>query len=276
MSTTQRIIALYIHPDSGPILPMPLDMMAVEMMALKAPGSIQRDDARIREVAKRIREKFPDVDPESRWREVASLIGRLSHADLFNGIVLRLPGKIEEEIVASSELSKATLEELDRLAKEIQQLNKGLQKERVEHEATKAKFYAIESENKRLKVLYDKANTEIADLRVQAQHAAEKVERARARITSTSAARDATEQEAAGLKIQLEQAQKELQARPDFEAELSLLRQRVTSAEHTERQLCETIEERERKIDELQERIRYLTEDTQAEDTPGSDPFADW
>lgn len=275
---TQRIMVLYIHPDTGPVMPMELDLMAVEVVALKVPGADRRDDARIREIARKIKEKFPKVDPESNWHEVASLIGRLSHAQSFNGVVLRLPGTIDIAPPTSS-ASPAPVKELtaqlEQFTKEIKQLRRELQKERQEHNATKARLYTAEGENKRLKGFqdqFDKLNREVADARFQVQQLQDKVGRARTIIQKARDDADAAQQETASVKLELEQARQEVStfqaALGQIQEELSLLRQRANHADKAEQQFRETLERRDQEIANLQARLRYLTED---EDTSSSE-----
>jgi len=273
-------MVLYIHPDTGPVMPMELDLMAVEIVALKVPGDDRRNDARIREIARKIKEKFPKVDPESNWREVATLIGRLRHAQTFNGVVLRLPGTID---MAPSPLAspasptpvREITAQLEQFTKEIKQLRRELQKERQEHNATKARLFTTESENKRLKGLqdqFDKLNRELADARFQAQQLQDKVGRARTIVQKAREDTDVAQQETASVKLELEQAQQDVStfqiALTQMQEELSQLRQRVTNSDKAEQQLRETIEKRDREIADLQARLRHSTED---EDTFSSE-----
>ena len=254
MSTRQRTIALYIHPDTGPITPMLLDLMAVEMVALSVP-STHHDDARAREIARLITKSFPKVDPHSAWRQVTSISGRLSSADIFNGIVLRLPGTIEGPAVTAS---TSTLDELKKLTHEVEQLKDTRKREQQEHNELKAQAYSLHNENKRLKMLYEKSNNEGSDLRLRAQQIQDEAKRAQILVDRANRRADKAEQELATQQATLEMAHKELQKRS--EAEYFALRQKVKNADKAEEQLRATIVELEQKLSVSRERIRLLTE----------------
>jgi hypothetical protein len=261
MSTTRRSIAIYIHPDDGPIMPMELDMLAVETLALSVPAGSQREDVRFREIARRIRDQFPEVDPESNWRELRSIMGRLSHFDLFNGIVLRLPGKIKMPVTAPAQPSQATISELNDLTKKVQQLSRQLSKVNAEHDVTKTRLYTQESENKRLKTARDKLSQECSGLQVQTQRDQETIERARLIVKRLREELEAAQRETAGMQTELEQVRNEFQANSRMTDEISILRQQTTNAQKTEQQLRETLAQRDQAIQELQDKIRELTED---------------
>jgi hypothetical protein len=292
MDTTRRVIALYIHPDIGPVMPMEIDLMEVEIAALKVPGSVQRDNARINEIARRIKARFSGIDTSRGIQEIAALIGKLGHYTYFNGVVLRLPGTIEMPSTNAKPVPTPDLKEIKeqvaRFTQEIAQLKKVVQQERQEHLATKGSLYAVEGENKRLKSQHDKSSTELADAHLHVQRLQERLEHARDIVNTARSMTDATEQEAASVKTELEQAKLTItelkaalvqiqQESSGIAQELSQLRQQTLHAQKAEEQLRITLEDREREISELRVKLRRMAEgdDDEVSDTRGAyDPFA--
>jgi DNA repair exonuclease SbcCD ATPase subunit len=222
MNVTRRVIALYIHPDTGPVTPMELDLMQVELVALRAVGG-SYDEARAREIARLVRAKFAQVDPESNWRELMAIGSRLSHADIFNGIVLRLPGTIVDG--GRQQPDEETKKKLERLTRQFQQISESYQKERQE---LREKVSRLESEQKRLKAFSQNAGADLLTLRAQLQQ--ERDAHKRARLVAEQA-REETERlvrEYAALQTQAElerEQQAVLQARIKHDqAELTKLR----------------------------------------------------
>jgi chromosome segregation ATPase len=216
------VIALYIHPDTGPVTPMELDLMQVELVALRAVGG-SYDEARAREIARLVRAKFAQVDPESNWRELMAIGSRLSHADIFNGIVLRLPGTIVDG--GRQQPDEETKKKLERLTRQFQQISESYQKERQE---LREKVSRLESEQKRLKAFSQNAGADLLTLRAQLQQ--ERDAHKRARLVAEQA-REETERlvrEYAALQTQAElerEQQAVLQARIKHDqAELTKLR----------------------------------------------------
>lgn len=249
MNVTRRVIALYIHPDSGPVTPMELDLMQVEMVALRAVGGAY-DEARAREIARLVRAKFAQVDPESNWRELMAIGSRLSHADIFNGIVLRLPGTIADG--SKQEPDEETKKKLERLTRQFQQISESYQKER---QGLREKVSRLESEQRRLQTLSQHANTDLQTLRTQLQQ--ERDAHARTRQAGQQALEEAERltHEYAALQTQTELEREEqaaLQARAKHEqAELIKLRL-------LQRQQAEQIRDLEAERVALQQRLAGL------------------
>lgn len=292
MDTTRRVIALYIHPDSGPVMPMEIDLMEVEIAALKVPGSVQRDNARVNEIARRIKAQFPGIDTSRATQEIAALIGKLGHYAYFNGVVLRLPGSIDLPSTAAKPAVTPDLKEIkeqvSRFTQEIAQLKKAVQIERQEHLATKGSLYTVEGENKRLKAQSEKSSTELADARLHIQRLQERFERARDIVNTARTATDTAEQEAASVKTELEQAQSTItelkaaivqmqQESSGTMRELSSLRQQALHDQKAEEQLRATLEDYKSEISSLRDKLRRMVEgdDGEGDEVAGEyDPFA--
>src|SRR5229473_5593788 len=87
------IITLYIHPDTGPIKDVKLDLMKVEEAVQRSKsGGLGRDEERMRMVGELLKKRFPDIEPDSNRAAFKGILARLSLAAQFNGIVLRLNG----------------------------------------------------------------------------------------------------------------------------------------------------------------------------------------
>jgi len=249
MNVTRRVIALYIHPDTGPVTPMELDLMQVEMVALRAVGG-SYDEARAREIARLVRAKFARVDPESNWRELMAIGSRLSHADIFNGIVLRLPGTIADG--SRQEPDEETTKKLERLTRQFQQVSESYQKER---QGLREKVAHLESEQRRFRTLSQHAGADLLTLRVQLQE--ERDAHARTRQAGQQAREEAERltRAYAALQTQAElerEAQAGLQARVKYEqAELIKLRLH-------QRQQAEQVRNLEAERAALQQRLAGL------------------
>ncbi len=271
MITALHVITLYIHPEKGPITPMRLDMMDVEVAAIRSPVGANRDDVRAREIAARIKKEFKDVDPHSKLGEIRTLVGKLSHTYLFNGIALCLPGTIDGKSVPNP-----TVEEFQRLTQEILELKKQLEEQRRKHDAVSARLHHLESENKRLVNKYNEANSEVTGLQVHLQEAEEQVKNARTEAKRAKDKSERLEQENAALQTELDLAKRDKQTFQAMQTELSSLRQSLTQANKAEQQLRETLARRENEINALRDRIGRITGDLR-HDTADEDgnPFGD-
>ncbi len=261
MSIQKQVIKIYIHPDNDVIKQMDLDITAVREAAYRAPGYDQ-DKAALQEIGNQIKKRFPHVDTSSNPRQLAALLGRLSMADAFNGVVIRLQGKIDD---CSSAPPRTIQSELDAAVETISQMRSKLEKERKDLEALKVRTYALENENRRLKVFYDKEHNELITLRPHIEQL--KTEAARARRGAEHAQEnvDQLTKKVASLQTHLDLAQQELQERPaqthSNEQELAALRKEKRDASAREAHLNNTIERLEGEINRLQGIIRSLTED---------------
>jgi DNA repair exonuclease SbcCD ATPase subunit len=274
MNTAQHIITLYIHPERGPIMPMQLDMMEVEMATLKSASDVNRDDVRVREIAVRIKKEFKDVEPFGRTVEILSLVRTLRHVQMFNGVVLRLPGVIDGKV--SPPPSNPAADELEHLTQEILKLKVQREDMQRKYEAAAVYLARLESENKHLLNVYDIAQSDCKDLQEQVETSTWRAKTAQAELKLAKEHREYLEREKAALQTQLELAKQDKQAFHAAQGDLSSLRQSLTSATKAEQQLRDTLEKREQEMKELRESIRRLAENLPYElrsDSP--DPWGD-
>jgi len=262
MSIQKQIIKIYIHPDTGPITQMDLDVTTIREEIYRAPSHVSQDEIAIREIARQIHCRFPKVDTGSNRRQLASLLGRLSVADAFNGVVILLHGTID---AAASTSVVNVQQELEQAAEVISQLKSKLEKERKELEALKVRAYSHENENRRLKALSEKEHQDLALIRPRMEQMKLEVQRAQMEVEHSRAEINRLEQNEASLTIRLENAQKEVreqpaQASPDQQAELAKLRHEKRSATAIEKQLRATIASQEKMIIQLEERMRSIVE----------------
>ena len=273
MSTGKRLIQIYIHPDSGPITPMALDLDAVEVAINKVPTANSSDEAAVREIAQQIRNKFKGLEPESNRRQLAMIMRRWANAEGFNGMVLRLPGNINGKEIGTT---IADVSQSSQLLEKMSQLASALESERRAHAALKLRVPGLETENKRLKFLYERANSELIDKRLQ-----ERQMQARAR-QHESAMRQAREdmdqaiQEVNALKTRMDSMQQQLRLQDHYEKELAQLRQKERSAHQAEQQVRDSLEKLQQDYMALQDEIRRLTEGSFLEgvEADTSDPYS--
>jgi hypothetical protein len=249
MNVTRRVIALYIHPDKGPVTPMELDLMQVEMVALRSVGG-SYDEARAREIARLVRATFAQVDPESNWRELMAIGSRLSHADIFNGIVLRLPGTITDG--SRQEPDEETTKKLERLMRQFQQVSESYQKERQQ---LREKVSRLESEQRRLKALSQNASADLLTLRAQLQQ--ERDAHARTQLAGRQAREEADRlaRESAALQTR---AELEREAQATLLARVKRDQEELTKLRLQQRTQGEQVRNMEQERAALQRRLAEL------------------
>ena len=263
----QRVINIYIHPkDGGPVMPMKLNLMDIEMEALKLPSEAQRDEVRIKAIADKIREKFPEVRPYDGRNELALLVRQLSHYARLNRLVLILPGIIKSNGGNSAETSEVVKKKLEEMNKRVEQLARDLRKERDEHESAKTQLATLKTNYKSLRALYEKVNTQLADAQLHEQQARQDVERWRKAAQRANTDVNKAQQETGAIEVEfkrIKQESEELvrafkqqqQAWADKEEELSNLRQKVRESESAIKNFEETVKKREREIKQLRSQL---------------------
>jgi hypothetical protein len=271
----QSIITIYIHPDKGPIMPMQLDMLEIEIKAVSVPGiHSSHDDHRIGEIVARIKEKFPNVDPGSKRRELSHLISRLSQISMFNGIGLRLPGNIDGETPPIDLSTAAAADAFGRLTQEAITLKRELEDSRRKYDTVNALVPSLEHDNEQLRMLSGKVREEIEDLRIQLQDADLQVKRI---IIDNKKYRDKINQlqlDNATLQTRVDQTVRDKQMLLSQQQELAVLREGKVNAGKTELQLRETIKKREQEIRELHERLSH-NPTVKAKDNQDKEPWRD-
>jgi phage shock protein A len=263
MTTSQYSIILYVHPDEGPITPVEINLMQVEEAALNYPGD--RDEIRFQEVVKCIKAQCPDVVPERHRQGIASILGRLRNVSQFNGIVLRLPGTIEDKPAAPS----PTGDKLERLANEVVSLKAQFERERENYEASlrplRQQIKELHSTNHQMHVQRDGLELELREAKDEMQRAQAQLNRIQGQLNRAQVEVERLSFENADLQTRLEQAERAgeiiSQVAP-AQAELSSLRQGLASAKQAEQQLRQALEQRESEIAKLREQIRRLSNDT--------------
>ena len=250
---SQYVVTVYIHPDHGPITPMQLDMLSVETMVMGLDANSNRDEARIRETAARIKAAFPDVDPYRNLGMLTQLIKRLGHVGLFNGVVLRLPGAIP----GPSQPVNPTIEEFaklrDELANlktrlvELDQINKDLQKSPD-----------LEVENERLQKREQELLLKVKELRQDLVHAEHLKDISVAEAKRATDRESSLEQEIINLRHKEDEARREHQMFSKLQAEVAALRMDSEELEKDNEQLLVELKQckQERKLLQEQQQRR--------------------
>lgn len=265
MNTGKRLIQIYIHPDSGPITPMMLDLDAVEVAMNRVPTASSSDDTAVREIARQIRCKFKDIEPENNRRQLVMIMRRWVNADGFNGMVLRLPGSIAGKDTASSGQSM-------QIVQQVSQLTSALESERHTSASLKLRVHGLEAECKRFKALYEQANSTLIDKRVQDQEFQQKWQQHRKALQQARDEADEAVRETSALKIRMEQLQQQIRSQDHYESELAKLRQSERSAVKAKEQVSDTLARLEQEYATLQEEYRVLLEGPDATET-NNDPY---
>lgn len=268
----QRKIVIYIHPEQGPVMPMELDLMDVELATLKQPGAAQKDEARIKEIAARIKALFPGVMPEKKRNELAPLVRQFGDYQALNRLVLCLPGIIQNPAGPSGDVKK----QLDQFNKQIEQLTRRLRHEQDEHERTKVQLATLKNNYQNLRSLYDRINTRLADAQLLEQQVRQDVEHWRTIAARAEDEITTTQEEYSSIQTELErvrQAHKEQvdifagqqqdwvkkeQAWSEREEELSSLRIEARESKQEIENLNETINTWKKKFEDLR---RQLSDD---------------
>src|SRR6266702_6603995 len=152
------IITLYIHPDTGPIKDVKLDLMKVEDAVQRSKsGGTGRDEERMRIVGELLKKRFPDIDPDSNRAAFKGILARLSLAAQFNGIVLRLNGstlrdngagkgntKGNTKDASSYGTSEEVKQEVELLTRKTLELKRQLEIEQQAHRDAKEQCRALQ------------------------------------------------------------------------------------------------------------------------------------
>ncbi len=272
----QRKITIYIHPEQGPVMSMVLDLMDVELAALKQPGAVPRDEARVKEIARRIKAEFKDVRPEESRNELAPLVRQFGDYQTLNRLVLCLPGVIQNSTDKDGRPAEDVKKQLDQFNKQIEQLTRRLRQEQDEHERTKVQLATLKNNYQNLRSLYDRINTQLADAQLREQQARHEVDRLRREADKAENEFNAAQEENGSIQTELErvrQAHKEQvdifaeqqqdwvkkeQAPSEQEEELSSLRIETRESKQEIENLNETIKTWKEKFENLR---RQLSDD---------------
>lgn len=273
ISAAQYEIALYIHPDKGPITPMLLNLLEIETAVTGLDAHSNRDEARIQAIAYQIKTKFPNVDPYSKLRELTQLISRFSHVAIFNGIVLRLPGTIDGP---SPIVPNMPEEEKQRLIDEVNKKRAEVEAYRQEKVKLEVTIANIQTRNTQLEQVQQTHRDEMKRLQVALDKAEREAYSANTEMQKNKGKVSALEQEKAGLEVQLEQLKKDRRSINALKEEVAALQENLTSQRSVEQQLRDTLKQREQEMNVLRTRLRRLAEgELPGKPTQGSDPWLD-
>src|SRR5262249_53909139 len=142
--------------------PMTLDLDAVEVAINKVPSANSADEAAVREIVRQIRAKFEELELENSRRQLALIMRRWVNAEGFNGMVIRLSGNIPSQETETAAANQSSLKEISRLTKDWQS-------EKRASATLNLRVQGLETENKRLRTLYERVNSELIDKRIQEQ-----------------------------------------------------------------------------------------------------------
>ena len=268
--SSPQVVTLYIHPDNGPVKPITLNLMEIEIAVHNArvPAS-HFDEQRFMLIAQRIKKDFPDVDPYSNRNALVALLARFTAAYQFSGMVVRLSGTIKDKTITRPAEGAGLLNsEVDKLVKENARLKRLFDIEVQAHQATKEQISKVNADYQRQlydrDIVYDKNALKIEDLgeRLRLREAenkrlredVEKSVRAFSDLNTQHGFLQDTHQEAIdtheALKIEYDKLQGHLNS---VESDLSKARIDLKNGKRVEEQLRETIETLKDEISLLEE-----------------------
>jgi predicted nucleic acid-binding Zn-ribbon protein len=272
MSTgAQRILTIYIRPlDGGPIKPVRVDLMEIEMLALRNPDNSQRDEIRVKELARQIKEQCQGmVYPEKRRDQLATLLRGLAHYLRFNGVVLDVPGTTADEIDGAGRglsMPEAVKQQLEEVKRQAAQISRDLRAEREAHEDTREQLAIVKNNYKNMRSLYDKAAARLEEAQrreAQARQDADLWQKTARRVTDEA---NETRREVGRLQIQHDLAREEVQrtmaafqeqrqAWVNKDRELSELRQHALEMESALKHLEEALKKRDQELELLRQAL---------------------
>jgi predicted nuclease with TOPRIM domain len=256
MSSELAAITLYIHPGQGPISAMPFNMLEIEIAVVGLPATADRDAARVREIANRIKKHFPHVEPDTKLQDLRWLVGRLSNIAMFDGIVLKMPGMIE----GPSPPKNPTAIEFQKLAEETLNIKAELERKRQLWHEAQAKVKNLTDENARLLGLDEPKTKENASLRSRQAELESNEYKAKEEVIRYRERMSQLEQEKVALQVQLDKAKQERQTLRTAQQEVATLREQLKSAKDTEQQLRTRVKKLESDLTDLRDRLRRLSE----------------
>lgn len=270
--SSQYNMILYIHPeDGGPIMWMELDLLSVETAVMGLDANSNRDDARVRELARRIKAAFPGIDPFGHINELALFMSRLKHVALFSGVVLRLPGTIS----GPPQPVNPTPEEFARMASESLTLKSNLDKIQQEYDQLKTEAPILREDSQRWIDANKKQQVMLRDLRQERDEALAKI----ASTTKSSAALNLRvselEKEKGESRTREEQLRRENQKMHRLEDEVAALRQNTDNKDRELQQLHATIDKYKQEVARLKQESIKLTQriDSLQNDIPNVRPM---
>ncbi|HEY1351783.1 MAG TPA: hypothetical protein VGF67_19350 [Ktedonobacteraceae bacterium] len=267
-------LRLYIEPEHGPVKPLELNLLEIES-AVQASrlATGNRDEERFLLVARRIKEAFPFVLPESNRSGIASILARFSEAYRFSGMVLHLAGTIQQTPTAAEPAGgdlTSLQGEIKTLASETMRLKRLFEIEQQAHRATKEQLIRIESEYKRQlqdrDIVYERQKLKIEDLQERLHLkeeenrrislAADKLASAHASLRTHHDLLTETQADTQAASTALGQRYRQLEERfRNVENDLARLRIEARNAQSVEQSLRETLAEQTEEIGRLEEEL---------------------
>lgn len=260
MMLQQTTITLYIHPDKGPIMPIQLDMLKIEISVVGQSTRGNRDDARLHAIAKCITDAFPKVQAESRLQDIRVLVSRLAHVSIFDGIVLRLPGIID----GPSQPQNPTIAQFDAMDKEIGTLKTELERVRQDYGSMQVMITTLEDENMKLRPMAVTLNEEIGELRTELQNADIAKYQAKQEVLLYQDQVGQLQQDKAALQVDLDKTRQEIITYQKLQDDVAQYRQQLREEQAANKQLRDTLLKRDKKIQELNEMRENLLNDLDA------------
>ncbi|GLV54409.1 hypothetical protein KDH_12560 [Dictyobacter sp. S3.2.2.5] len=168
----REIIAVYIHPDNGPIKPMSLDIDRVRDAAYRQTMPALEEQARLEEIVGQIRYHFPKIDITIHTPHIRSVMARLYDAKNFSGIVLRLPGRIDED---AQTISRNVEREVEHIRAEFARISSQQQERENEYQHMAAQHKRLQAERDRFRDQCIAQERRIAHATQKEQHMAEQL-----------------------------------------------------------------------------------------------------
>jgi hypothetical protein len=271
------IITLYIHPDTGPIKDVKLDLMKVEDAVQRSRSSgMGRDEERMRMIGDMLKKRFPDIDPDSNRAAFKGILARLSLAAQFNGIVLRLNGstlrdneagkgntKGNTKEASSNGTSEEVKREVELLTRKTLELKRQLEIEQQAHRDAKEQCRTLQLKMQQIE--HDRSEV-FKRNKARFEQLLEELRQKEVAIQRVRDDADAIALKEGSLEMQvrqLDERNKELQKREEelqqqiasIQKELAQHRQSVENAKKVKEQLDKTIQDRDAEIKRLRDII---------------------
>lgn len=269
MSTgAQRVLTIYIRPlDGGSITPVQVDLLEIEMQALRGGDDGQRDEGRINALARQIKQQCQGtVYPERRRDQLAALLRGLAHYQRFNGVVLEVPGVTVEQAGGNGQresIPQEVRQRLERVERQVLQSARELRAEREAHQDTQAQLAVVRTNYTSLRALYDRNEIRLQDAQRREERAMQDAERWQKTAQRMAGEASAARLEVGQLQVQQDLAREEIQRTlaafqqqqewSGRDQELSDLRQQVVERESAVHHLEETLNKRERELVQLRQ-----------------------
>lgn len=258
MNMTQQStsINLYIHPDTGPIVMLELDMLDIELSIIHTDVNANRDNARVDRIIEYIRSQYPQVRPEANRDQLRVFISRLATLSIYDGIVLRLPGIIQGNAPTATAY---TAEDINQLTNEITRLRGELQQAEQKRDQNGVLAEALRRQHDSIKKAHEDSLKQMNKVKEELKEAEEEETKALKEVKQLSMRVNLLAQEKAELTTDLEKEKRERAAIAASLQDLARLRQQLSDSKDIERILRDTIKKKEQEVDNLKQEVRELS-----------------